>query len=201
MKVFRVVLVTLIFATLTVAVLAQTRLLEKGTNKPSNSPQPVAPANGIAIVDSGEFTEDKTGITRVTAALAQIEVKYQSVRKDLRDMRTRLDTLRTDIQNKRLVQDPNTTAQQTEQADKLDVEIKRKAEDAQASYQKDLNSAMTPIQADIQKALDAYAKGHGILLLIDANRVPLIYADASIDITKEFITEYNRTHPGAPARP
>jgi hypothetical protein len=49
--------------------------------------------------------------------------------------------------------------------------------------------------------LDAYSKAHGILLLIDANRVPLVYADNSIDITKDFIAEYNKTHPAAPSRP
>jgi hypothetical protein len=40
--------------------------------------------------------------------------------------------------------------------------------------------------------------------LIDLNRVPVIYAANNLDITKEFIAEYNRTHPaaaGAPARP
>jgi len=201
MKLFRIVLVTLILATLTVAVIARTRLLAKGTTKSLNVVQPALPATGIAIVDTGEFTEEKTGIKRVTAVLGQIETKYQTVRKDLQDMRARLDALKADIQNKRLVQDPKITAQQAEQADKLDTEIKRKAEDAQSSYQKELNSAMTPVQADIQKALDAYAKAHGILLLIDANRVPLIYADSSIDITTEFIAEYNKTHPMTPARP
>ena len=202
MKVLRIVLVTLILATLTFGVLSQTRLLAKGKGETSpNLPRPTAPTSGIAIVDTGEFTEQKTGITRVTAALAQIQVKYQPVQKDLVDMRARLEALRADIQKKRLVQDPTTTAQQSEQADKLDLDIKRKAEDAQTNYQKDLSSVMTPIQADIQTALDAYAKAHGILLLIDANRVPLVYADASIDITTEFIADYNKTHAAAPARP
>jgi hypothetical protein len=35
--------------------------------------------------------------------------------------------------------------------------------------------------------------------------VPLVYADDSIDITKDFIADYNKTHPAtrpaAPAKP
>lgn len=195
MKVFRIVLAVLIFGSLTVVVLAQTRLFSNNSFKPSNLSGPAAPPGGIAIVDSGEFTEEKTGITRVTAALAQLDVKYQGVNKELKDMQTRLNTLRTDIQNKRQVQDPKITAQQADQADQLEVQIKRKTEDGQTSYQKDLSATMSPLQADIGNALNAYAKAHGLLLVIDANRVPLIYADGSIDITKDFIAEYNKTHP------
>ena len=205
MKVFRIVLAALIFGSLTVVVLAQTRLFTSIASKPSNLSGPVAPPSGIAIVDSGEFTDAKTGITKVLAALAQLAIRNQGVTKELQGMQTRLQNLRTDIQNKRLVQDPKITAQQTEQADKLELDLKRKAEDAQAASNRDMGAALEPLQADIQNALSAYAKAHGILLLIDANRVPLIYADGSIDITKDFIAEYNKTHPvtgpAAPAKP
>jgi Skp family chaperone for outer membrane proteins len=111
----------------------------------------------------------------------------------------------TDIQNKRQVQDPKITAQQTDQADKLELELKRRAEDAQAASNKEMESALSPLQQDIQNALGAYAKAHGIFLVIDAGRVPLVYADDSIDITKDFIADYNKTHPAtrpaAPAKP
>jgi Skp family chaperone for outer membrane proteins len=202
MKVFRIVLVALIFCSLTVVVLAPTRLFTSNAINPGNLSGPAAPPSGIAIVDSGDFTDPKTGITKVVAALNQLDVKNQGINKELKDMQTRLQTLRTDIQNKRLVQDPKITAQQTEQADKLEVDLKRRAEDAQAASDRETAAALGPLQTDIQTALTAYAKAHGILLVIDANRVPLIYADGSIDITKDFIAEYNKTHPAAgPAAP
>jgi Skp family chaperone for outer membrane proteins len=205
MKVFRLVLAALIFGSLTVAVHAQTRALTNNASKPSNLSASPAPPSGIAIVDSGEFTDPKTGIQRVVAALGQLDVKNQGINKELKDMQTRLQNLRTDIQNKRLVQDPKITAQQTDQADKLELELKRRAEDAQAASNKEMESALSPLQQDIQNALGAYAKAHGIFLVIDAGRVPLVYADDSIDITKDFIADYNKTHPAtrpaAPAKP
>jgi len=204
MKVFRIALTALIFGSLTVVVHAQTRVFTNNASKPSKLSTPAA-SSGVAIVDSGEFTDQKTGIRRVVAALAQLDIKNQGLSKELKDMQTRLQNLRTDIQNKSLVQDPKVTAQQTDQAAKLELELKRKAEDAQAAADKEMQTAIGPLQVDIQNAMSAYAKAHGIFLVIDANRVPLIYADDSIDITKDFIAEYNKTHPAtgpaAPARP
>jgi Skp family chaperone for outer membrane proteins len=188
MKVFRLVLAALIFGSLTLVVQAQTRVLTNNASKPSNLSASPAPPSGVAIVDSGEFTDSKTGIQRVVAALGQLDVKNQGINKELKDMQTRLQTLRADIQNKRLVQDPKITAQQ--------------AEDAQAASDKEMASALGPLQQDIQNALGVYAKAHGIFLVIDAGRVPLVYADDSIDITKEFIADYNKTHPATgPAVP
>src|SRR5689334_21986785 len=107
--------------------------------------------------------------------------------------------MRSDIQKKRLIQDANATAQQTEAADTLELQIKRKAEDAQSAYQRESLAVLDPLQKDIGTALTAYAQAKGISLLIDANRVPLVYVANSLDITKDFIADYNRTHPAGPA--
>jgi Skp family chaperone for outer membrane proteins len=137
----------------------------------------------------------------VMAAMQQIEAKFQPLRTEIRGMRERLATLRADLQKKRGVQDAKITAQQSDEADRLEVQIKRKAEDAQASYQRESLAVLDPLQKDIGTALTAYAQSKGITLLIDANRVPLVYAANSLDITRDFIADYNRTHPatGAPA--
>jgi Skp family chaperone for outer membrane proteins len=185
MKVFRIVVAVLAFAAF--AILAQTQ----------TRPAP-APAN-VAIIDSSAFSDEKAGIARVMVAMNQIESKFQPLRAEIRGMRERLNTLRTDIQKKRPVQDARTTAQQTEEADRLELQVKRKAEDAQASYQKESMAALDPLQKDIGTALTAYAQSKGITLLIDANRVPIVYAAANLDITKDFISDYNRTHPAGPA--
>ena len=193
MKVFRIIVAVAALAAFAILAHTQTR------------PAP-APTN-VAIIDSSAFSDDKAGISRVMAAMQQIETKFQPLRTEIRGMRERLNTMRSDIQKKRMVQDPKLTAQQTDDADRLEVEIKRKAEDAQANYQRESLAVLDPLQKDIGTALTAYAQSRGINLLIDANRVPIVYAAASLDITKDFIADYNRTHPAgaapapAPARP
>ena len=191
MKVFRIVIAVAALGAFAILAHTQTR--------------PAAAPTNVAIIDSSAFSDEKAGIARVMAAMQQIETKFQPLRTELRGMRERLATMRSDIQKKRQVQDPKLTAQQTDEADRLEVQIKRKAEDAQTNYQKESLAALDPLQKDIGTALTAYAQAKGITLLIDANRVPIVYAAANLDVTKDFIADYNRTHPAtvapAPARP
>ena len=197
MKVFRVIAAVAALAAFAILVQTQTRPSAPATPQT----RPASGGANIAVIDSAAFSDEKTGIARVMNAMKQIEAKYQPLRTELRGMRDRLNTLRSDIQTKRAVQDPKMTAQQAEEADRLEIQIKRKAEDAQAGYQKDSLAALDPMQKDIGEALTAYAQAKGITLLIDANRVPIIYAASSLDVTKDFIAEYNRTHPVTGARP
>ena len=190
MKALRVLAAVAALATFAILVHTQTRPSAPATPQT----RPASGGANVAVIDSSAFSDDKAGITRVMDALKQIEAKYQPLRTELRGMRDRLTTLRADIQKKQAIQDPKTTQQQVDEADRLDIQIKRKAEDAQAGYQKDTLAALDPIQKDIGQALTAYAQSKGILLLIDANRVPIVYAASSLNITKEFIAEYNRTH-------
>jgi Skp family chaperone for outer membrane proteins len=201
MKVFRTIAAAFAVAALTIT--AQT-LLTTGTSSAETVPPPPAPAN-IGIIDSAAFSDPKTGIARVMGAMKQLETKFQPLQTEIRGMRERLSTMRSDLQKKRAIQDARITAQQADEADRLEVQIKRKAEDATASYQKESLAILDPLQKDIATALNAYAQAKGITLVLDANRVPIIYAATSLDITQDFINEYNRTHPAgaapAPARP
>lgn len=193
MKVFRIIVAAAAFAAFTILAQTQTR--------------PAPTPTTVAIIDSSAFSDEKAGIARVMVAMQQIEAKFTPLRTELRGMRERLNTMRADIQKKRLVQDAKMTAQQTEEADRLEVQIKRKAEDAQSSYQRESLAVLDPLQKEIGTSLVAFAKSKGITLLIDANRVPVVYAADQLDITKDFIADYNRTHPAgaapvaAPARP
>jgi Skp family chaperone for outer membrane proteins len=202
MKVFRTTVAVIAFAAFAILAHTQTRPAAPTAAPPQTRPS-AAPGN-IAVIDSSAFSDDKNGIARVMVAMRQIEAKFQPLRNELRGMRDRLTAMRADLQKKQGIQDPKMTAQQSDAADQLDLQIKRKAEDAQASYQKESLALLDPLQKDIADALTAYAQAKGISLLIDLNRVPVIYAANNLDITKEFIAEYNRTHPaaaGAPARP
>lgn len=166
------------------------------------APQPAATGTiRIAVIDTGAFSDDKAGIGRVVNAVKQVEAQFQPQRTELQGMQERYNTLTADIQKKSAVQDPKVTAQQTDQAEQLQLQIKRKAEDAQVAYQKRMGDVLDPLQQDVYTALQGFAQARGISLIIDLNRnpSPVIFAADSVDITKEFITEYNRTHPATAA--
>src|SRR6185369_977746 len=152
MKVFRIVVVVAAVALAAFTILAQTQTRPAAT-----------PAN-IAIIDSSAFSDEKAGIARVIAVGQQIEAKFTPLRTELRGMRERLNTMRADIQKKRGIQDTAMTAKQVDEADQLELQIKRKSEDAQASYQRESLSMLDPLQKDIGNSLTAYAQSRGITL-------------------------------------
>jgi Skp family chaperone for outer membrane proteins len=82
-----------------------------------------------------------------------------------------------------------------DQLDLLKKDYQRKGEDAQAAYNKRRGEIFQPLQDDIGKALEVYAKAHGITVIIDASQVPLVYAADSLDITRPFINEFNSKNP------
>ena len=192
MRAFRISVAAIVFAAF--AILAYTQTRPAGTPATPANRAAAAPAN-VAVIDSSAFSDPKAGIARVMAAMKALEAKFQPMSNELKGMRERLNTMRSDIDKKRTIQDQRTTAQQVEEAERLELSIKRKAEDAQASYQRDSVAALEPLQKDIAGALTTYSQSKGISLLIDVSRVPVIYFAPTLDITKDFIADYNRTHP------
>src|SRR2546423_215919 len=70
------------------------------------------------------------------------------------------------------------------------------AQATQAAYQKRRTDLMTPLQEQVGKALDKFAKDHGITLIIDGSQVPgVLFAAESMDVTKVFISDYNAKNP------
>ncbi|HZH91154.1 MAG TPA: OmpH family outer membrane protein [Pyrinomonadaceae bacterium] len=206
MKLFRLIAAAcLIAASLVISAGAQT----------AARPQPAAPTQGgaasastgrIAIIDSSAFSDEKAGIARVVNAMKTVDAQFQPVRTEVQGMQTRYQALVDDINKTSAVADPKTIATKTDQADSLKRDMERRMQDAQISIKKRMDEVLGPLQEDVFNSLQAFAQQRGISIIIDASRVPLIYAADSVDITKDFITEYNRTKPatastGGAARP
>jgi outer membrane protein len=83
-----------------------------------------------------------------------------------------------------------------DQLEQLKKDIQRKGEDAQTNYNRRRLELFNPLQDEISKALDAFAKARGINMIIDAAQVQgLLYASESIDITRAFIADFNSKNP------
>jgi Skp family chaperone for outer membrane proteins len=164
-------------------------------------PQPSAPAAGtaatgkIAIIDSAAFTDEKAGIGRVITAMKTVDAQFQPLRTEVQGMQTRYEALVADIQKTKDVADPKTIATKVDQADTMKRDLERKTQDAQISVQKRMQEVLGPLQEDVFNSLQAFAQARGISVIIDAARVPIIPINDALDITKEFIAEYNRTKP------
>jgi Skp family chaperone for outer membrane proteins len=171
--------------------------------KPAGTPAPTAPAQAanipetkIALVDTDEFLNEKSGIVRLVAAAKKVEAEFQPRRTQLQGIQAEIDKLTTDLQKAVPVQDPKVSAQQQDTIEQKKKDLQRKGEDAQRDYQQRLQAMLGPVYDEIGKALDVYAKAHGITLILDVTKIQgIVSASEQLDITKPFISEFNSKNP------
>ena len=157
MKVFRVVLTTVLFFVFIVSGQAQVRQSVNPAAVPANTVAPAA-ANLFAVIDSGVFSDDKVGITRVIAVMNGVDQKVAPLRKDISNLQNQFNALQADIQKKQATESQAVLVRMADQAKSLELQIKRKTEDGQSQFQRELTTALEPLQADITNALNAFAQ-------------------------------------------
>ena len=168
--------------------------------KPAGQP-PAAPASvnvpdtKIALIYSEAFLDPKTGIAKFSVLLNNLNREFQPRQTEINGLTTRAQQLNDDIEKTRAVADPKTIQQKVDQLEQLKKDLQRKGEDAQAAYNKRRGEIFQPLQDDIGKALEVYAKAHNINVIIDGSQVPVVYAADSLDITRAFINDFNRKFP------
>jgi outer membrane protein len=153
----------------------------------------------MAMIYSDAFLDPKNGIARFTSLLATLNREFQPRQTELQNLQTRINTLTKEINDTQAVAAPDAIRQKRDQLEQANTELKRKAEDAEAAYNKRRSDIFTPLQQDIGKALEAFAKARGITVIVDGSQVPVVYAADSIDITRAFINEFNSKNPATAA--
>jgi Skp family chaperone for outer membrane proteins len=156
------------------------------------------PESKIALIYSNAFLDPKTGIARFNSLVTTLNREFQPRQTELTQLQQRIQAAQDEInkiQAAPQIVDQKSLQAKTEALEAMKKDYQRKGEDAEASYQKRQQEIFAPLQDDIEKALEAYAKQRGITVIIDASRVPLVYAADSIDITKAFIADFNSKNP------
>jgi Skp family chaperone for outer membrane proteins len=157
------------------------------------------PESKIALIYSDAFLDAKTGIARFNTLVNTLNREFQPRQAELQQLQQKIQALTDDITKTAAVADPRTLATKQDQLDQMKKDFQRKGEDAQAAYDKRRKELFTPLQTDIGNALEAYAKGHNINVIIDGSQVPLVYAADALDITRAFINDFNSKNPATAA--
>lgn len=165
--------------------------------------QVAAPASQpakIVVINTAAF-DAKDGITKYSNAMNALETEFKPAQTEIQTLATRYQTLVTEIENlrKNAASAPiNTSTIQTkaDEAQGLEIQIKRKQEDGKVKFEKRQQQVMGPILQDIGKAMDEYAKQKGYALILDAAKLEgaglILAVDLpKVDVTKDFITFYN----------
>jgi len=196
MKIARLFAAVALLTTAAFVVSAQQQRPATPASPPAAAPQTVAvPDSKMAMIYSDLFLDPKTGIARFNSLLGTLNREFQPRQADLQSLQTRINTLTKEIDDTQTVADPNAIRQKRDQLAQLNTDFKRKGEDAEAAYAKRRQEIFLPLQQDIGKALEAFAKARGITVIVDGSQVPVVYAADSLDITRAFINDFNSKNP------
>jgi len=202
MKIARFFAAVGLLTTVAVSASAQTQRPPAGT-APAAQPQAPAtvavPDSKMAVIYSDAFLDAKTGIAKFTSLSNMLTREFQPRQTELQNLQTRINTLNKEITDTQAVADPNTIRQKRDQLEQANIEFKRKGEDAEAAFTRRRQEIFFPLQQDIAKALEAFAKARGITVIVDGSNVPFAYAADNIDITRAFINDFNSKNPATAA--
>jgi Skp family chaperone for outer membrane proteins len=149
----------------------------------------------VAIIDATIFREE----------VLELKAKYEKLQTEFAAKGRDLESMQNSIANKQKVAQENKTLT-LQQAQKLNDEIEqlkkeysRSLQDVQDDYSKREKADTDDVYEKIGKFLEQYCAKHGILSVFDARRLQdtgvVVYAIPMSNITKDFISEYNKANP------
>ncbi len=164
------------------------------------------PVSKVAVIFSEAFQDPKNGIVRFNTTLNKLNSEFADRQKRIDDIAAKVKQLPAEITNlqqqaaKGTPIAPQTIQAKIDQLDQLKKQGQRETEDAQAAYDKRRQELFGPLQDEVGKALDKFAKDRGITMILDGSQVQgILYAADGLDITKAFISEYNAKNPATAA--
>ena len=158
------------------------------------------PTSKMALIYTDVFLDPKNGIAKFNSVLTKLNSEFLALKNEITGMQQRAQQLEDEINKLREAPagtpiDQRALQTKIDQLETLKKDIQRKAEDAQASYNKRRQELFEPLQREIGNALEAFAKARGINVILDGGQVPLLYASESMDITRAFIIDFNAKNP------
>ena len=165
----------------------------------------------VAVINSDAFADEKTGVTKLVNAYKVLETEFKPVSDELAATAAKIDSLAKEIQQLQSQinsnqGDPNAlrTAidQKNDEGSRLQIELKRKQEDAKERFTKREKALTDPIVKEIGIALDAYAKKNSIDLILDITKLggAVLMLNNAIEITDTFIKDFNAKAVGVPVK-
>ena len=206
MKIVRLIAAVALLTT--VAIISVSAQQQQPKPGPTTAPAASAPQANVAVPDSklamiysDAFLDPKTGIARFNSLLTTLNREFQPRQTELQSLQQKINTLSKEIDDTQNVAAPDSIRQKRDQLAQLNTDFKRKGEDAEAAYNKRRGEIFLPLQQDIGKALEVFAKARGITVIVDGSQVPVVYAADSIDITRAFIADFNSKNPATASVP
>lgn len=167
--------------------------------QPARNINAPVPDSKIAVIDTGRFRDEKTGITRYVKAVKVVQGEFQARNTELLSLENRMKAISDEITklSGNTVVGPQTIQSKQDEGERLQREYKYKKELLDADADKRYNELVGPISNDIGNALVEYASQHGLTMILDISKIlPAVLAvSPATDVTQAFIADYNSKHP------
>lgn len=220
-----ILLSTLLLAVAVTSMAAQTRPTATPTPTPirpaaTPTPTPVRPAapqtppadapvpqSKIALIDTTMFADEKKGIFRFIDAVKLVQAPLSGVQQELLALQNRINALVEEIRRLRLVPqvDQKTIQTKQEEGARLQQDWNTKKQRYDEDLAKRYQEVTAPLQDQIGKAMDQFARERGITMTLDLSKLlpAMLTAVPAVDVTDAFIADFNRKNPrtGTPPRP
>lgn len=156
------------------------------------------PAAGkIGLINTLAFGDEKAGVTKYRAARKSVEDQLLPISNDIKAKTSRLQALAKEIDDARKnpAIKPDSIQAKIDEAQNLEIQIKRMQEDGKAKYERLYSQIVGPVYNDILRASSEFAKQKGYAMILDGAKLEeaglLMGFDEKYNVTTEFITFYN----------
>jgi Skp family chaperone for outer membrane proteins len=181
---------------------------------PQAPPAPVAPSAYPAKIALITLNQAVEATNEGQKAAIDLQKKYEPKKTQIESEAAEVDTLKKQLQAQSATLPEDERASRSKTIDTKDKQLQRDVEDAQTSYQSDLNDALGKVAQKFYPVLLKYVENNGYTLLLNVSEseqvpTPVLWTkhDPNADITEAMIAEYNRVSkvaapsPEAPSAP
>jgi len=166
--------------------------------KPAAAPVKTVPAMKVAWINSSAFMDELTGIKQLVRVTKELQLEFSTQQSELSLQNEKLRTIVTEL-NKLQTSGATAEALQAKQSEGLALQqdLQQKQQAFQAAVQQAQQQKQGPIAAEMDKAMETFAKERDLGLIIDAAKLgnAVIVARSEIDVTADFVAYFNATHP------
>ncbi|HXG68402.1 MAG TPA: OmpH family outer membrane protein [Blastocatellia bacterium] len=184
------------FAAYAVAILAAVSVSASAQQATQAGVAGALPDGKVAVLNTLNFREQ---IGELKQKYDQVENQFKDRYQKLQTMQQQLATLENDIKVKGPTWPAEKQAQERSNYEELSKQFKRAGEDFNSELEKAEAAAVKPVQDKLFQFLQNYAKQRGIVMIINLAGISqtrsLAYVDPKMDITDDFIKEYNKANP------
>ena len=202
MRLVKLAMVTVAMLGLTASASAQQPALGgPATARPQAGGAPaVLPKGKIAVIDTARF---QSQVLEFKSKMEALNRQFEPRIKEVQGIADRITALETTLKTQSTALSAAKSAEMTEQLESMKREYQRKGEDLQADGNRAKQKAFEPISGKLVKFAEQYTARKGIVLLIDLANADqsgtILWFDPRSDVTQDFIDEYNKSNPVAPA--